>query len=87
MSVTSPGKARKPSEVNNKGVGSSVYIKTLMPNRFTNIFSNDSSAPPSKCAFTGSVDGTAYGLNEWAAVSKIKKQYFNNDIVSIIRGT
>ena len=86
MSVTSPGQARKPSEANEKGVGSSVYIKTLMPNRFTDIFSNDSSASPSKCIFSGSVDGTAYGLNEWATVSKTKK-YFNNDLVSIIRGT
>ena len=49
-----------------------VYIKTLMPNRFTGIFFNDSLAPPSKIAFYEAVDGTAYGLNEWAKVSKIK---------------
>ena len=80
MSVTSPGQARQSSEVNNKGVGSSVYIKTLMPNRFTDNFSNDSSAPPSKCAFSGSVDGFAYGLNEWATVSKTK----NNTLTMIL---
>ena len=55
----------------------------MMPNRFINIFSNDSSAPPSKSAIAGEVDGTTYGLNEWATVSKTKK-YFNNYLVSII---
>ena len=49
-----------------------VCIKTLMPNRFLDIFSNDLSAPPSRSAFAGAVDGTAYGLNEWDIVSKIK---------------
>ena len=49
-----------------------VYIKTMMPNGFLDIFSNDFSAPPSRSAFAGAVDVTAYGLNEWAIVSKIK---------------
>ena len=43
-----------------------------MPNKFTNLVPNDSSASPSKSAFSGAVDGTSYGLNEWATVSKIK---------------
>ena len=80
MSVTSPVQARKPSEVKKKGMGSLVYIKTLMPNKFTDIFSNDSSASPSKCNFAGSVDGTEYGLNEWATVSKTK----NNTLTMIL---
>ena len=52
---------------------SSVYIKNIMTNRFTDIFSNDSSVPTSKSAFAGEVDGTAYGLNEWAKFSKTEK--------------
>ena len=57
-----------------------------MPNRFTNLVPNDYSEPPSKRTFSGAVDGNAYGLNEWATVSKIKK-YFNNYLGSLIRGT
>ena len=66
-------KKGNPHKETRRGVVSSVYINNLMPNRFSNIFSNDSSALPGKSTFSGAVDGTVYGLNEGDTVIKIKE--------------
>ena len=60
-----------PPEGTDKGEGSSVSAKTTIPNRLTDIESDNSSSPSSQSDFSGAVDGTEYRVNEWATDSKI----------------
>ena len=86
MSIIRPGCQNKnsvskseptshPSEVSDRGSGSSVSENPPQQNRFSEMEPDSSSASSVQSTFGGAVDGIADGVNDWSNVNEITKSY------------
>ena len=64
-----------PKNINKKGAGSSVSVKTTPQNRFIELVLDDLLESSGKCASARASDGTKYGFTEWETVIKTAEPY------------